>query len=413
MKLLVVSQYYWPEPFRITDICEALAGRGHSVDVLTSVPNVPQGRFYEGYGWFSRGEREHNGVGITRVGVFRRGKGGGLRLVLNCASFALNSLFHLGRLKKKDYDAVFVFNNSPVTKLLPAKVIAKRKRIPHIVFLLDIWPQSLFFLIGMTEGEKKTLFQKLAYSFSRWLYNSVDLMLISSEGFRMKLREMGVDCAVEYLPNYAEVFKATDFCIAREDLGFSRDDFVLAFAGNIGKAQGLELTVEASLLTHDARVRWLIIGDGPELETLRDRVALAGLSERYIFTGWVEGERLPAYLELADALFLPLKSQEVLNLTVPAKLQTYMYAKKPVLAFMDGAGAAMVNEAKCGAVAKAEDAASLAAALAALAALPEQALREMGENGRRYCEDNFDKEAQIDRLISYIQQAVSENDRKG
>jgi len=406
MRLLVVSQYYWPEPFRITDICESLVKRGHIVDVLTSVPNVPQGRFYEGYGWFARGEKEHNGVNITRVGVFRRGGGSGLRLVLNCASFAVNSLFHIGKLKKNDYDAVFVFNNSPVTKIFPAKVMAKKKRIPNIVFLLDIWPQSFFFLIGMTEGEKRTLFQRLSYKFSVWLYKSVDLMLISSRGFEAKLRDMGVGCALEYFPNYAEVFEATDFLMTRADLGLSDGDFILAFAGNIGKAQGLELTVEA-LSAADARgVKWLIIGDGPELETLKARVKAAGLADYYVFTGWVEGTRLPAYLELADVLFLPLKSQEVLNLTVPAKLQTYMYAKKAVLAFMDGAGAGLVSEAKCGVVAKAEDPAELAKAVSALLSMSAEELRAMGENGRRYCENNFDKEAQIDRLIEYICSAV-------
>ena len=143
MRILVVSQYYWPEVFRITDICAGLVERGYDVDVLTSLPNVPQGRFYEGYDLFHRGPKEHDGVRIERVGVFERTKSNKVMWALNCASFAINSLFHLPKLARNKYDAVFVFNNSPVTVILPAKVFSAVKKIPNIIYILDIWPESL------------------------------------------------------------------------------------------------------------------------------------------------------------------------------------------------------------------------------------------------------------------------------
>ena len=407
----MVSQYYWPEPFRITGICEALVELGHSVDVLTSVPSVPLGRFYDGYGWFKRGEKEHNGVNIERVGVFPRKKGGGMRLALNCASFAVNSLFHLRKFKKNDYDAVFVFNNSPVTKILPAKRFSKVKKIPNIIFLLDIWPQSMFFLMGMNEKGRRTFFRKLAYKVSVWLYKSADLMLLSSEGFEIKLREMGIECEMAYFPNYAEGFEKGEFLLKREELGLDETDFVIAFAGNIGKAQGLGLTVEATLAAGIPMMRWLIIGDGPELAALRNAVVEAGLSDKYIFTGWVDERNLPAYFELSDAAFLPLMDREVLNLTVPAKLQTYMYAKKPVVAFLNGAGAKIVEQAGCGVTAKAEDTGALAAALVKLAGFSTDELKRMGESGRAYCDTNFNKKTQINRLIEHINSAVRHESR--
>ena len=408
MRLLVISQYYYPEPFRTTDICESLVKLGHEVDVLTSVPNVPQGKFYDGYGWFKRGEKSHNGVNIERVGVFQRKQGSTIRMVLNCASFAINSLFHLPKLRKNKYDAVFVYNNSPVTKILPAKRFSKVKNIPNIVFLLDIWPQSLFFLIGMEEKEKRTMFQKLAYKLSVWLYKSVDLMLISSEGFAEKLHEMGVNCRTEYFPNYAEKPEESSNSISRKELGISEDDFVVGFAGNIGKAQGLELTIEATKLCGLENLKWLIVGDGPELNPLKQKIDDNGLADRYCFTGWVDSTKVYSYLLLADTLFLPLKNQEVLNLTVPAKLQTYMYAKKPVLAFMNGAGAKTVETAKCGLVAKAEDTNALADALKDFSNSSEEDLNIMGENGRKYCEENFSKDMLIDRLVEYIYSAIEE-----
>ena len=408
MKLLVVSQYYYPDPFRITDICESMVKKGHEVDVLTSIPNVPQGRYYDGYGWFKRGEKVHEGVKIERVGVFQRKKGTTIRLVLNCASFAINSLFHIPKLKRNNYDAVFVFNNSPITKILPAKRIARKNKIPNIVFLLDIWPQSLFFLTGQKEKDRKTLFQRIAYSFCVWLYKSVDLMLISSRGFDDILRSMGISCKMRYFPNYAEEFPLSSFKVNRDDFGIGEDDFVVGFAGNIGKAQGLEHTVEATKLSNIPSLKWLIVGDGPELDNLKSLVESNNLQDRYCFTGWVKGDKVYAYLSLSDALFLPLKNHEVLNLTVPAKLQTYMYAAKPVIAFMNGEGAELVKTSRCGVTASAEDTYDLTKALKNITELSKEELLEMGNNARTYCELNYSKDVLIDNLVQYISEAIEE-----
>ncbi len=410
MKLLVVSQYYYPENFRINDITKGLVERGHSVDVLTSLPNVPGGEFFDGYSWLSRGVRERDGVGIERVGVVKRGNGSPLRWVLNCASFAFNSLFHLPHLRKNGYDAVFVFNNSPVTKILPAKVFARRMRIPNVVYVLDIWPDSMFLLLGMEEKEKRTLFQKLSYALSRWLYKSADLLLVSSRGFEPRLRSMGLTAPIEYFPNYAEplTLKAG---VTRASLGLSDGDVVVAFAGNVGVAQGLDKLVEAARAAKNDKLRYLIVGDGSALLDLRAQVGQAGLSDRFVFTGWVDGGEVPGYLALSDAALVSLKENGVLDLTVPAKLQTYMYAGKPVLAFMNGAGADTVAEAGCGFAVPAGDAGALKDALERMAALSGAEKKEMGARGRRYCEAHFDRDKQLDALCGYIEKAVEDYKR--
>jgi colanic acid biosynthesis glycosyl transferase WcaI len=410
MKLLVVSQYYHPEPFRITDICEELVRRGHTVDVLTSLPNIPGGRFYEGYGWFKKGEKQHNGVGIERVRVVRRGKGGAVRLVLNCASFAVNSLFHIGKLSKNGYDAVFVFNNSPITKLIPANRFAKKNNIPNIVFLLDIWPQSMFFLLGIKDTGKRGLIKKAAYRFCRNLYNKASLILISSKGFSGKLREMGVNVKTSYFPNYAEEFKSANDAAAKE-LVLPEDSFIVGFFGNVGRAQALERTVEISKKM-GKKLHWLIVGDGGSLQTLKDTANENAVMDSYTFTGRVDPEEVNGYIKRCDAVFLPLEDHEVLNLTVPAKLQTYMYASKPVIAFLNGAGAEVVREAECGVAAKAGDIEDLYRAITEIMSVDEKTLLKMGENGRRYCEENFSRDKLIDKLIDEIEHEIERKTAK-
>lgn len=414
MRLLVVSQYYWPEPFRITEICECLVRRGHIVDVLTSMPNIPDGEFYEGYGWFKPYERAHNGVGIERVNVVRRGRDSAIRLCLNCASFALNSLFHTHRYKKGDYDAVFVFNNSPVSKILPAKVLAKKLGVPNVIWILDIWPESMYLLLGMKEGTADSLFKRISRAVSAWLYRSADMILESSQDFEGKLRAMGISAPIEYFPNFAERPAKTDFSLERSELGFSDDDFVVGFSGNIGKAQGLEKLIEAAkLLPEDARVKWLLAGDGSELVSLKNAAKDAGVDRDFVFTGWIDSAKLGAYLAVCDALLAPLKDREVLNMTVPAKLQTYMYAAKPVIAFMNGAGAKLVEEAGCGVTARAEDPEKLAEAVLRLKDSSTNQLEGMGKAGREYCENNFDRDVLLSRLEGYLKDAVKERKTRG
>ncbi|MEG1268249.1 MAG: glycosyltransferase family 4 protein [Oscillospiraceae bacterium] len=416
MKILVVSQYYWPEPFRITDICEGLRDRGHEIDVLTSVPNIPEGKFYDGYGWFKHGEKEHNGVKLDRVNVIQRGRDKPLRLALNCASFAINSLFHLPKFRNKNYDAVFVFNNSPVSAIYPAKVFSEWKKIPYLVFVLDIWPDSMYLLLNMPIEAKETLFRKISFKISRWLYSGAQTLLISSKGMRQKLAEMNLSNTIEYFPNYAEPMRACADSVgipSRVGLGFSDDDIVIGFAGNVGKAQGLEKVVEAAAKLKDSKnVKFLIVGDGSELLNLRELCKKSEVADSFVFTGWVDGGRVSDYISLCDVMLACLKDNEVLNLTLPAKVQTYMDAQKPVLSFMNGAGSEVVSEAECGFTARAEDSDSLCRAIEKIAECDTKELERLGMNAKKYCREHFDRNKIIDSLERYLLEAKESYNRK-
>ncbi|MBR5502771.1 MAG: glycosyltransferase family 4 protein [Oscillospiraceae bacterium] len=410
MKILVVSQYFWPEVFRINDICDGLTQRGHSVDVLTSLPNVPQGKFYEGYGWFRRGPKTHNGVNIERVGVVERSKSNKVMWALNCASFAINSLFHIPKLARRDYDAIFVFNNSPVTVIFPAMVMRWVKKIPNLVFVLDIWPESLYSLLDAPRINKNTLFYKISFAVSRWLYKSADTLLISSKGFEQKLKDMGLTAPMPYFPNYAEpVVREEGFSVSREQFGFADDDFVVGFAGGMGVAQGIDLIVQAAnRIREEQHIKYLFMGDGTEFLKIKKLVEDLDLQDRFVFTGWVAMPQLPAHMQLCDVMMMALKDNEVLNITVPAKLQTYMHERKPVLAFMNGAGAEAVTESGCGVAVEAENIEQLADTILSLSKTEKAALAQMGENGHHYCSTAFEREQVLDLLEQELQKAIAQ-----
>ena len=408
MKILVVSQYFYPETFRINDICKELVSRGHTVDVLTSLPNVPQGKFYEGYSRKNHGETEWNGVGIERVNVIERTRGSGLKMILNCASFAVNSYFAAGKYGKKDYDVIFVFCNSPVTQIVPAARVKRMAKIPLCVWILDIWPESMFFLLGMKEKDIKSegLFRKISRWYSNHLYKKADILFTSSLGFESKLRPQGLTKQkFSYFPNYAEEIPPVEPA-DRSLFGFSDDDFIVGFGGNIGLAQGLDLTVAATEDVNDRRLKWLIMGDGPEAGNLKAEIKRRGLEDRYCFTGFVDQRTMQSNLEMCEAVLVPLKDHEILRLTVPAKLQSAMKAARPVIAFMNGAGADVVNECGCGVSAKAEDPEKLAEAIARLMGMPKETREKMGKSGLEYCNRHYNRETLIDQLESELAEAV-------
>ena len=400
MRILVVSQYFYPEVFRITDICTGLVERGYDVDVLTSLPNVPQGKFYEGYNWFHRGEKTYKGISVDRVGVIERSKSNKIMWTLNCASFALNSLFHLPKYLKRQYDAVFVFNNSPVTVILPAKVFAKIKKIPNLIYILDIWPESLYSLVGATKINKKTLFYRFSSFFCRWLYKSGNTLLISSKGFEKKLRDMDLHSRISYFPNYAEKIQEEEgFAVTREELGFSNNDFIIGFAGGMGPAQGIDLVIEAaSQLRSEKNIKLLLMGDGTEYDKLVESVKEKDLTDKVLLPGWISLNRLPSYMRLCDCMMMCLKDNEVLNITVPAKLQTYMSYAKPVIAFMNGAGADVVTEAGCGISVPAENVEQLKKAFVRMSTLSSEDIMSLGENGKKYCDEVFERSRVLDLL---------------
>ena len=398
MRILVVCQHYYPEQFRITDICEELVKRGHEVTVITGTPNYPMGKIYEGYGRGKRRDETLNGVKVHRCFEIGRRKGVLFRF-LNYYSFAISSKRYAKRLKG-EFDVVLANQLSPVMMANGAAAHKKKHGTRFVLYCLDLWPESL--IVG---GIKRGSFlYKHYHKVSKKIYTKADKIVITSKLFRDYFtREFGIeDERIGYLPQYAEEMFSAAACRKERAAG---DTIDLLFAGNIGAAQSVETIVRAAALTKDIEcLRWHIVGDGISLEGCRALATELG-AENVIFHGRKPLEEMPAFYKSADAMLVTLMKDEVLSLTLPGKVQTYMAAGKPVIGAIDGETAETINAAACGYCGEAENAEALAENVRRFCEDVESGrAAEFGENARAYYEANFTKE----KFFAELESAMKE-----
>lgn len=386
MKILVVCQYYYPEPFRISDICEALVKRGHEVTVITGTPNYPMGRIYQGYRHGQKKDEILGGVKVHRCFTIGR-RGGILRRVLNYYSFAFSSACYARRLKEQ-YDVVFVNQLSPVMMAQAGVAYKKKNKVPLVLYCLDLWPESVV-VGGMKRGG---LVYKWFLRVSRRIYRSADTILTTSKSFAEYFKKtFDIDCT-RYMPQYAEDFFEPEKCKKQ------RDEFVdLMFAGNLGAAQGVDTIVQAARLTKEIEcLRWHIVGEGSEYERLKK--AAADLPQVF-FYGRLPVEQMPGLYAKADAMLVTMQSDPIISLTLPGKVQSYMAAGKPIIGAIDGETALVIQEAGCGICGPAQDAQALVQNVKWF--MGEDHAR-LGENARQYSQRNYTKEAYIENLLQAL-----------
>ena len=393
MKILVVCQHYYPEPFRLPDICETLARRGHDVTVVTGTPNYPEGEIYDGYERGTRADETLNGVRVHRCPLIPR-KTGTLYRVLNYYSFVLSSQWYLWRCKES-FDVVFVNLLSPVMMALAGLSWAKRHSKKCVLYCLDQWPESL--LAGGIR--KDSLVYKIFLKVSRNIYRRADDLLVSSRGFVNYFRQVLKleDKRIRYLPQYAEDMFDELPAAAEKKAGV---DFM--FAGNVGALQSVETIVEAAkLLKDNTQIRIHIVGGGIALEHCKElAVGLGNIT----FHGRHDVTEMPSFYAMADAMLITMKDDPVLSATLPGKVQTYMAAGKPVLGAIGGETARVVNdEAQCGMCCTPENAQELAQIMLRIAQDDELRGR-FSENARRYYQQYFRKEQFFDMLETVLRE---------
>lgn len=398
MKILVICQHYWPEPYPLPDICEELVRRGHDVHIITDIPNYPMGIIYPEYKNQKHRKEEHNGVQITRTFTIGRRHNVVFRL-LNYYSYAISSSIYAKKIKE-DYDIVFANQSSPVMMSSAAFVYAKRHNKKVVMYCMDLWPACL----AAGGLSKSSPIYKLFGRISSRLYKQPDRILITSRLFRDYLvYQHGVDNQkISYLPQYANE------CYEKE-LPEKNDHTTvnLLFAGNIGVAQSLSTVIQAAaILKNQNLLRWHIVGDGSELENLKAMTNQMGLTN-VIFHGRKPLKEMPYYYAMADAMLVTLIDDPIISLTLPGKVQTYMAAGKPIIGAASGEISEVITAAECGYCAGAGDSQGLAEAVKRFLQCDDK--RQLGENARRYYCEHFTRKDFMDTLENELKHFAEMN----
>lgn len=395
MKILVICQHYYPEPFRINDICEELARRGHDVTVVTGFPNYPMGRIYDGYRHGQKRNEILNGVRIHRCFTVGRRSGAVWRF-FNYYSYMFSSAFYTSRIKK-DFDAVLVYQLSPVMMAKAGIRYAKKHHKKLVLYCLDLWPESLT-VGGVKRGSGIYRYYRRV---SEKIYRSADKLLVTSKSFSDYFeKEFGI-LNTEYLPQYAEGIFTPEQCRKEPD-GY----IDLMFAGNVGSAQSVDTVIRAAALTKDVpNLRWHIVGDGSELENCKKLAKELGVTS-VVFHGRKPVEEMPKYYAMADAMLVTMEKDPIISMTLPGKVQSYMAAGKAIVGCIDGEAAAVIADAKCGVCVPAKDAGALAAVVKKIRSGGD--FSRPGRNARAYYDAHFDKSVCMDRLESKFMSMCSE-----
>ncbi len=402
MNILVVSQYFWPEEFRINDLAAGLVEKGHTVTVLTGIPNYPGGSFFPGYGIFGRAQRSYRGVKIIRVPLVPRGKGGAMRLLLNYFSFAFFASLLGPFLCRGKFDLIFVSQFSPVTMGLPAVVLKKTKSAPLFFWVQDLWPESL----SATGAVRSAFVLKLVGKLVAGIYHACDLILVQSKAFIASVRSFGVPAdRILYFPNSAEeLYRPLDLDKDAAERRHIPEGFIVMFAGNIGAAQDFETIISAAhKLREHKDIFWILIGDGRMRPWVEQEIEARGLRGTCSLLGRHPVQAMPRFFALADALLVTLKDEEIFKFTIPSKVQSYLASAKPIIASLSGEGARIIEEAGAGVTCRPEDPDALAQSVLKVYHMQYNERKAMGFKGREYFEKNFERGMLLDHLERMIQ----------
>jgi glycosyltransferase involved in cell wall biosynthesis len=401
MKVLIVTQYFYPENFKSNDMAFELKKRGHQVTVLTGIPNYPEGKIYDGYGFFKTRKQIIDGVEIIRALLMPRGKGGGIRLFINYFSWAFFASLKARKISSsKKFDAIIVHEPSPITQFYPALVVKKRQKTPIYFWVMDLWPESLEIAGGIKNKFILNFFTKMVQKF----YKESEKILITSKGFKKSILEKGdFEDKIHYFPNWAEdtiSFGNKEFPIPTLPEGFK-----VMFAGNIGEAQDMDSIMMAALrLKQNKNIKFILVGDGRKMPFVQDFIKNNNLEETVYTVGRYPVEAMASFFDAADVLLVSLKDDPIFNLTVPAKVQAYMSSGKPIIAMLNGEGAETIIEANCGFAVPAGNSDKLAEIINQASQMTKEHLLSLGENGKKFYETHYKMEECISNLEKIISQ---------
>lgn len=406
LRILVVTQYFWPENMRINDLVRDFAEAGHEVTVLTGFPNYPEGSVFPEYKANPDDFKEYVGARVVRVPLMPRGKRS-LNLILNYLSFFISaSTIGAIKLRGQKFDSVFVYAVSPIMAAIPAVIIGRMKNAPVFIWVLDLWPETLRAVGVLRQPNLLAMVGRVV----SWIYNRADYLLLQSKGFvdNVKLyctKEISPDRLV-YFPSWAEDDFSSPSPVSSSLLERDNSVFTVVFAGNLGEAQDFPAVLDAAeLLKGRVPVRWVIVGDGRMSEWLSEQVESRRL-DNVLLLGRHPLSAMPSLFACADALLVSLKTNDVFEKTIPGKVQAYLASSKPILGMINGEAARIIEESGAGFACSSGDTQGLASITLKLATTDVAQRELMGQAGRSYYLRHFSKSTLMLRLEKLFREAT-------
>jgi glycosyltransferase involved in cell wall biosynthesis len=406
LRILVISQYFWPETFRVNDIVEYLRKNNHYVDVLTGEPNYPQGKLFDEYKIDKKKFSNYYGVSVFRVPVFLRRDGSKIFLFLNYISFVLSSIiFGFFLLRKKNYDLVFSFATSPLTSSLSAIFFSKIKSCKSFIWVLDLWPDILLELKII----KNVLFYKSISLISRFIYKNFDYILSQSKSFQERISYYNNNNNNIYFPAWSENIKEKKNNFTKYD---NDKSFKIVFTGNVGEAQNFDKVLEAArILKSHQDIKWIIVGSGRELEKIKKITQVENINN-FILEGKISIQDINYYHSIADVLFISLKSGKAISSTIPGKLQTYLGTNKFILGMIEGEAKKIIQDSGMGCCVDPDCPEDLAKKILYLKNNPDIIKKiNNSSQGREYLDKHFNKDFILNILIKNFNEAYNSLER--
>jgi colanic acid biosynthesis glycosyl transferase WcaI len=401
VKILVVTQYFWPEGFRINDLVTGLVDRGHEVTVLTGKPNYPSGKIFPEYLQDPSAFASYNGIPVVRIPMLARGARA-ITLLFNYTSFALcASLIGAFKLRGRKFDAIFVYEPSPISVGFPAIALRWLKKAPVAFWVLDLWPESL----EATGAVRSKFVLRQVGKVVKFIYDRCDLILAQSRSFVPEIARFDqLPDKIAYFPSWADKVDCNVEEEPASEIPADREKFSIVFTGNIGEAQDFGAVLDAAeWLKHNKAVRWIIVGDGRMASWVRKEVERRQLQDCVLLPGRFPLERMRSFYMHADALLVSLKAEPIFSMTIPGKLQSYLAEGLPILAMLNGEGANVLTRARAGFASPAGNGAALAKSVLKMMSMSKHDRSQMGRNGLMLSEKDFNRDSRIDELSRLLE----------
>jgi exopolysaccharide biosynthesis WecB/TagA/CpsF family protein len=406
VRVLIVSQYFWPENFRINDVVEHFKSRGHEVEILTGYPNYPEGKIFDLFKKNPNNFNEYKGAKIFRIPVRLRKKSTKIDLFLNYLTFVLSSiLFGTIKLRKKNYDVVFTFATSPITVAITSIYFSKIKNAKHVLWVLDLWPDILEEL----KIVKNKLVLYLLNSTVKFIYKKTDLILAQSHSFKKIISDNYKIRSIEYLPAWSEDINSKNSTEIKNSIDFTEKKLNICFTGNIGEAQNFENIMEAAKILKDQKdIEWTVVGTGRNIDKIKKFKNDHNINN-FNFLGSKPLSDIGYYHSIADILLVSLKPGKALSSTIPGKVQTYLNSNKFILGFIEGEAKKIIEDSQAGRVIDPNLPLKLAEEITYLKnnrSIIQKVTNE--KNGTRYLDKKFNKKIIFNNLNDYLEKAFSE-----